>query len=165
MTEIRINGWSIYLHPCFLDQYEALLAEVEAARSRDPENYRSRACTKMLAAVYGLAFEKIPADPAHPSYRMGDTLGKQYKHWFRAKFFQQYRLFFRFQESARIIIFAWVNDETTKRAYGSKGDAYAVFGKMLKRKRPPDDWNELLAESRKAMTRAEKARSSAKSAV
>ena len=165
MSEVRINGWRVYLHPCFLDQYEALLDEVEAAKAKDPENYRKRACAKMLAAVHGLAFEKIPGDPSHPAYRMGDTLGKQYTHWFRAKFFQQYRLFFRFQESTKIIIIAWVNDDGTRRAYGSKTDAYAVFGKMLARSRPPDGWNALLAECRKSEARAAKARSTAESAV
>jgi hypothetical protein len=78
MDEIEINGWRIFLHPCFLDQYDALLAEVEVAKARDSENYRKRACTKMLAAVYRLAFETIPDDPARPEYRLGDTLGKQH---------------------------------------------------------------------------------------
>ncbi len=165
MDEIEINGWRVYLHPCFLDQYEELLAEVEATKVKDIENYRKRASTKMLAAIYRLAFETIPGDPTRPEYRLGDTLGKQYRHWFRAKFFQQYRLFFRFQESARIIVIAWVNDDGSKRAYGSKTDAYAVFAKMLARKRPPDDWNALLAECRKSEKRSVKARLAARNAV
>jgi toxin YhaV len=165
MSEIRINGWRIYLHPCFLDQYEALLAEVEAAKKKDPQSYRKRACTKMLAAVHELAFRRIPDNPSQPQYRLGDTLGKQHTHWFRAKFFQQYRLFFRFQESARIIIIAWVNDGDTKRAYGSKTDAYRVFARMLARRRPPDDWDALLAECRKSEIRAAKARSQSEGAI
>ena len=131
MSEIKLNGWRIYLHPCFLDQYETLLVEVEAAKAKDSESYRKRNCTKMLAAVHGIAFEKIPNDPSHPAFRMGDPLVKQYTHWFRAKFFQQYRLFFRFQESTKIIIIDWVNDDNTKRAYGSKTDAYAVFSAIM----------------------------------
>jgi 6-phosphofructokinase 1 len=45
--------------------------------------------------------------------RQGGTLGEEYKHWFRAKFLQQFRLFFRYQQSAgaKIIVLAWVNDE------------------------------------------------------
>jgi hypothetical protein len=86
---------------------------VEATKAKDPDGYRKRAEAKMLAAIHRLAFDVIPSNPAHPSYRMGGTLGGKHKHWFRAKFFQQYRLFFRFQESARVIIFAWVNDDGT----------------------------------------------------
>ncbi|MGV8415804.1 type II toxin-antitoxin system YhaV family toxin, partial [Pseudomonas aeruginosa] len=86
--------------------------------------------TKRLAAILKLVYEDIPLDPTHPQYRQGGTLGEAHKHWFRAKFYQQYRLFFRFHEPSRTIIFAWVNDERTKRAYGSKTDAYHVFRKM-----------------------------------
>ena len=50
------------------------------------------------------------------------TLGDAYRHWFRAKFFQQYRLFFRYHAASRIIVYAWVNDEDTRRAYESADD-------------------------------------------
>lgn len=40
----------------------------------------------------------------------------------------------------------WVNDEQSKRAYGSDTDAYEVFKKMLQNGNPPDSWDKLLAE-------------------
>jgi len=55
--------------------------------------------------------------------------------------------FFRFHQESRIIIYAWVNDEDTKRAYKSNDDAYRVFTKMLNSGHPPSDWDELLAEA------------------
>ncbi|WP_287751309.1 type II toxin-antitoxin system YhaV family toxin, partial [Microcystis sp. M046S1] len=72
--------------------------------------------TKRLAAIAKLAFDTIPHDQTSSAYRLGTTLGDDYKHWFRAKFFQQYRLFFRYHEESKIILFAWVNDENSKRA-------------------------------------------------
>ena len=78
-------------------------------------------------------------------YRQGTTLGDDRKHWFLAQFFQQYRLFFRFHQKSKIIVYAWVNDEDTKRAYDRNTDAYLVFKKMLDRGHPPDDWDDLLA--------------------
>ena len=47
-----------------------------------------------------------------------------------------------------MIVFAWVNDEDTKRAYESADDAYRVFRRMLDSGRPPSDWGQLLAEAR-----------------
>ena len=47
-----------------------------------------------------------------------------------------------------MIVFAWVNDEDTKRAYESSDDAYRVFRKMLEGGEPPDDWETLLVEAR-----------------
>lgn len=144
---MRVGDWAIYAHPLFLDQLEALTAAVVLARERDPDGYRSGREAKLLAAVLKLAFEDIPADPAHKRFEQGDTLGPARKHWRRAKFYQQYRLFFRFSSTAKVIVLAWVNDKQTKRAYGNRTDAYAVFAKMLKSGNPPDDWDALLASA------------------
>ncbi|MCI0600812.1 MAG: type II toxin-antitoxin system YhaV family toxin, partial [Beijerinckiaceae bacterium] len=86
---LEINGWAIYAHPLFLDQIEALAAEVEKARQRDPAGYKEKRAAKLLAAILKVALEDIPSDPARAVYRQGDTLGDDYKHWFRAKFLQQ----------------------------------------------------------------------------
>jgi toxin YhaV len=80
---------------------------------------------------------------------LGHALGDEHKHWFRAKFFQQYRLFFRFHAPSKVLVLAWVNDEDTKRAYESSDDAYRVFQKMLTSGHPPDDWEQLLAQARR----------------
>jgi toxin YhaV len=152
-----INGWSIYAHPLFLNQFEELITTVENLKHQNPETYRSKNATKKLAAVAKLAFLIIPTDPTRPEYRQGNTLGKDYKHWFRAKFFQQYRLFFRYHQSSQIIVYAWINDDKSKRAYGSKTDAYRIFQKMLKSGNPPDDWNSLLQEAKQQKERLSKA--------
>ena len=64
------------------------------------------------------------------------------------RFLQQYRLFFRYHAPSKVIVFAWVNDEGTKRVYESSDEAYRVFRKMLQSGHPPDDWKQLLAEAR-----------------
>ncbi len=143
----EINGWTIYAHPLFLDQLEVMIQAVEKARKKDPKGYKKKRAAKLLAGVLKVAFEDIPGDPTRTTYRQGGTLGEQYKHWFRAKFLQQFRLFFRFQQSegSKVIVLAWVNDDSTLRAYESANDVYVVFRKMLKRGNPPDTWKELLA--------------------
>ena len=155
-----VNGWELFAHPLFLDQLEKLTAAVERLRKKDPHGWRKSANAKLLAALHRLVFETIPEDPARPEYRQGGTLGEDRKHWFRAKFGAgRFRLFFRYSAKAKVIIFAWVNDETTLRAYGAKTDAYAVFRKMLDKGNPPDDWAALLeaASSEEARLRTEAA--------
>lgn len=143
-----IHGWTVFAHPLFLAQIEALVQQVETLKQKDRFGYVKKNASKRLAAITKLAFDVIPQDPARPEYRQGGTLGDDHKHWFRAKFFQQYRLFFRYHAPSKVIVFAWVNDEDTKRAYESSDDAYRVFRKMLESGHPPDDWNQLLAEAR-----------------
>jgi toxin YhaV len=137
---LTVNGWTVLLHPLFLDQIAAIIEDIRRARQKDAANFRTKNCAKRLGAILKLAFEDIPQNPASPAYRQGSTLGADYTHWLRAKFFQQYRLFFRYDMKSKVIIYAWVNDENTKRAYDSKTDAYAVFRDMLLGKNPPSDW-------------------------
>ena len=141
-----INGWSIYSHPLFLAQLQVLTDQVEALKQKDPKGYKKKNASKRLAAITKLAFEVIPQDPTRVEFRQGGTLGEDHKHWFRAKFFQQYRLFFRYHMPSKVIVFAWVNDDNTKRAYDSSSDAYLVFRKMLESGHPPNNWDRLLAE-------------------
>lgn len=157
LEPLAINGWTIYAHPLFLDQLEALIRQVESLRQKDPAGYSKKNATKRLAAIARLAFEAIPQAPTRPEYRQGEALGAENKHWFRAKFFQQYRLFFRYHAASKIIVYAWVNDEDTKRAYESSDDAYRVFRKMLEGGRPPDDWITLLAEAKAEVERLSQA--------
>ena len=156
-----INGWTIFAHPLFLDQLELLSQQVEAFRQKDAANFVEKNATKRLAAIAKLAFEVIPQDPARAEYRQGSTLGEDHKHWFRAKFFQQYRLFFRYHAKSKVIVFAWVNGEDTKRAYESGDDAYRVFRKMLESGQPPDDWEQLLAQATESSNRLQKVSSQA----
>lgn len=147
-SPLVVNGWTVFAHPLFLDQIETLIQRVEVLKVKDPAGYLQKNATKRLAAINKLAFEVIPQDPGRAEYRQGNTLGEELKHWFRAKFFQQYRLFFRYHAKSKVIVYAWVNDDDTKRAYEGSDDAYRVFRKMLEGGHPPDDWNRLLAEAR-----------------
>jgi toxin YhaV len=153
---VVVHGWTVLAHPLFLAQLEALAAEVETLRHKDPAGYASKNASKRLAAILKLAFEVIPQDPARAEYRQGNTLGGDRRHWFRAKFFQQYRLFFRYHGPSRVIVYAWVNDTGSLRAYQSGDDAYRVFSRMLQSGHPPDDWDALLAEAARETSRLQR---------
>ena len=144
---VLVHGWHLFAHPLFLAQVQTLSQQVETLQRKDPVGYVNKNATKRLSAITQLAFDTIPQDPTRPEYRQGHTLGEAHKHWFRAKFFQQYRLFFRYHAGSKVIVFAWVNDDQTKRAFESSNDAYRVFRKMLESGHPPDDWDQLLRES------------------
>jgi len=129
---IVVNGWTLYTHPLFIEQVESLENKVIALKVKDAIGYLKKNDTKRLAAINKLVFDIIPQDPTKSDYRQGKTLGDNNKHWFRAKFFQQYRLFFRYDVESKIIVYTWVNDDSSKRAYESKTDAYKVFAKNKK---------------------------------
>lgn len=140
------HGWGLHAHPLFLDQLERLLAAVERAKRSDPQGWQGKADTRLLTALRALVLDRIPRDPLAAEFRQGNTLGKEHRHWFRAKFgSNRFRLFFRADSRARVIVYAWVNDRDTLRKAGASSDPYAVFAGMLANGNPPDDWPALLA--------------------
>jgi toxin YhaV len=151
---LTINRWTILAHPLFLDQLEKLIATVEVLKAKRPEDFQKSGDAKLLAALVQLVSNTIPSDPTAAIYRQGSTLGGDRKHWFRAKFGNgRFRLFFRYSSAQKVIIFAWVNDETSLRTYGARTDAYKVFKSMLDDGNPPDGWDQLYkAASAKSAT-------------
>ena len=147
------HGWTLHAHPLFLEQVERLLTAVERAKRSDPEGWQGKADTRLLAAVRALILDRIPRDPLAPEFRQGNTLGRERRHWFRAKFAgNRFRLFFRADSQARVIVCAWVNNRDTLRKAGAETDPYAVFGRMLASGNPPDDWPALLAATAEPKT-------------
>jgi toxin YhaV len=146
---MEANGWSLYLHPLFQQQLEKLTAQVEGLRAKDPAGYKEQPATKLLATVDRHIREIIPRAPNAAEFRQGNTLGADNRHWFRAKFHERYRLFYRFSSNDKVIVYAWVNDESTLRKAGSKTDPYSVFRAMLDAANPPSSMMDLLAVSKK----------------
>ena len=147
MKLVRYHGWLLLAHPHFEDQYSRWFNEVKRLAKAKPETYKTHEKTKRLAALDKLVFETIPQDPTHQRFLLGNSLGESNKAWRRAKLGSQYRVFFRFDSKAQILVFAWVNDQDSLRAYGSKSDAYLVFASRLRNDDPPSNWDELLEQS------------------
>src|SRR6266571_3722153 len=144
---MEVNGWSLFVHPLFQSQLEKLTAIVEKLRLEDPRRYQSHPASKLLATVRRYILETIPRDPNSPEFRQGNTLGTGNRHWFRAKFHDRYRLFYRFSAQHKIIVYALVNDDESLRRARSKTDPYAVFKAMLESGNLPTSFADLLQAS------------------
>jgi len=142
------HGWILLFHECIVAQLQKLHAATERARRNDPKGFEGNASAKLFRALSQLILETVPSDPGRDEYRQGNTLGPAHRHWRRAKIGRRFRLFFRYDSRSKTIVFAWVNDEQTLRSAGSKSDPYVVFGRMLEKGNPPDDWEQLVAASR-----------------
>ena len=138
------NGWKLYSYSLFANQLNILVEKAEKLRVQSPETYHSESATKLLATIEDLIYKQIPSNPEAPQFRQGNTLGKENKHWFRAKFHQRYRLFFRYSTKYKVIVYAWLNDENTLRKAGARTDPYALFSSMLKSGNPLQGLDELL---------------------
>ena len=125
-------------------------AEQEPAPPAAPGPHR-----KLLAHVHALMFDEIPQDPGAARNRHGGTIPGGHRTWFRGKTGNgRYRLFYRYDSTARIIVYAWINDSESLRTYGSKTDAYRVFANMLEAGNPPSDWDTLLTAATREAAKA-----------
>jgi toxin YhaV len=104
MTEA--HGWNLYFHACLIDQLSTLQASVQRAQEQNPQTYQSNANYKLFKQLSRLIYDVIPLNPNSDAYRQGNTMGKDFRHWRRAKFGGRFRLFFRFDSSSRVIVFA-----------------------------------------------------------
>ena len=151
----QAHGWSLLMHPLLLGQIEKLTDAADQERAKNPDGVPG-ASTKLLGHLLDLMFDKIPQRPGDTIFRGGKSLPDD---WFRAKTGGgRYRLFYRFDSTTRLIVYAWVNDEKNLRTYGSRTDAYAVFRDMVADGDPPKDWSGLraAAEVEKVVERARK---------
>jgi toxin YhaV len=145
---MMVNGWRLFAHPLFTQQLERLTAQVEILAAKDPATYKDQPATKLLATIRRYILEVIPRDPNASEFRQGNTLGEDNRHWFRAKFHERYRLFYRFSSRGRVVIYAWVNDEESLRKAGAKTDPCSIFRNMLTSGNPPSSMRQLLNASK-----------------
>ena len=146
------NGWQLYYFRTFAAALDELESDVAALATSDPRGYKTHPRTRLLASVYTAITGRVPANPDHPEFRLGKTLGSEYGNWRRVEngLPERYRLFFRFASNpVKLIVYVWFNDEDTLRKAGSRTDVYETFRRMLTRGEVPDSIEHLLRESRK----------------
>ncbi len=143
-----VNGWKLYAYPLFDEQLKTIEERIKTAKRTGTIGDKKHPAEKLLARTLRYTQDLIPADPGAPQFRQGNTRGKENRQWFRAKFHERYRLFFRFSTQERAIVYVWMNNEDTLRKRDSKTDAYAVFESMLESGDPPKSFDDLLARAR-----------------
>ncbi len=151
------HGWTLLFHGCVIEQLRKLRAAARRAQERDPESFESNATVSLFRISSALMLDVIPDDPARDEYCQGNTLGSAHRHWRRAGIGRRFRPSFRYDSKAKVIVYAWVNDEQTLRSSGSASDPHVVSGKMFGRGNPPDDWNALVRASRQDWSKPEQA--------
>jgi toxin YhaV len=141
---LNCNGWSVYYHPLFAEDYKKLELRVIKLRKKLPDSeFRVHSTVKLYAALVRAIEEKIPIDPFSSSFCLKGTL----KSYCRVKGMgipDRYRLFFRVFREDKSIIILWLG---YPRRQGHKKDCYALFSKMVSRGQFPETVKELLEKS------------------
>ena len=100
------RGWTLLFHDGVVEQLGRLHRAAERAERVDPKGFERNANVKLFQALSHLMVEAIPSDPARDEYRLGNTMGPAYRHWRRAKIGRRFRLYFRYDSKAKVIVYA-----------------------------------------------------------
>ena len=109
---MQVNGWELFAHaspPRPARQADGGGREGEDEEAEDLPEHRQ------LQAARGSPRADVRHHPRRPDptrLPARSHAGRRHAHWFRAKFgAQRFRLFFRYDSKAKVILYAWVNDE------------------------------------------------------
>lgn len=125
------NGWRILFNEPFTTAYGDLSACVRWFRTTLPDDvYRQHPEVKLFAALYRVVYEIVPDNPGHPDFRLEGSL-KKFRRVKGRGLPSRYRLFFVFMDSAKTIVFLYVNDRRALRKAGDTNDPYQRFRSLV----------------------------------
>ena len=140
--------WQFFAHPAFSETLDTLVGEVKRLRAADAAAYKQHPKTKLLKRIVDLIETENSARSGRERIQSWQRAGACAPALAGGEVSQgRFRLFFRYSSKANVIIYAWVNDENTLRKAGGRNDPYSVFGGLLRKGRPPDDWDALAKEA------------------
>lgn len=143
MTAFNCNGWQIFFHPLFNQQWVELRSRVRILKNDLPkEEFIKHPDAKLLKALNIGIKEKITQDPFASYFVLQKPLQK-YGRLKKMGLPERYRLFFRAFEEQKIIIILWLG---YPRKEGDKKDCYQVFTKKVENGEFPESVNDLCAE-------------------
>ena len=117
----------------FLTRYREMSLRARALKERlTPEAYVRHRDVKAFLGVRDAVSEIVPRNPEDPNFLLSGPLAK-FRRVKGRGLPKRYRLFFVFSNSAKVIIFLYLNDERTLRKEGSPDDPYVIFTRMVQR--------------------------------
>lgn len=145
MEVLVCDGWSIYFHPEFAEQWNKQVDLVTKLKSKlDREEFVKHPDAKLLVAMRQCIKEKIPLNP-HAKYFMLKKGLKKYRRVKKMGLPERYRLFFRASSVAgkKVIVILWLG---YPRREGDKNDCYEKFKQKLTNQIFSDNVTDLVAE-------------------
>lgn len=141
MKPMICNGWQIYFHPVFFQQWQTLLSEVKKLRTKlDSEQFTRHPQAKLLKAIDVGIKEKISLDPLASHFALTGSL-RRFSRLKKMGLPSRYRLFFRVFPEQKTIIILWLG---FPRKDGDKKDCYRVFEKRVRNGDFPQNLTELM---------------------
>lgn len=90
-------------HDGVLRQLQSLHAATRHAQQHNPAGVD--ADTKLFRTLSRLMLDTVPSNPSRDEYRPNGALGPDRRHWRRAEIGSRFRLYFRYDAKANLIVY------------------------------------------------------------
>lgn len=104
------HGWTLLFHEGFIDQLRKVQAAAVPLSDSEPQQFDGDANAKLFQALSYWVMDAVPGDPSRDAFRHCNIAEPAHSNWRCAKIGRRFRLFFRYDARAKVIVFAALKD-------------------------------------------------------
>ena len=106
------HGWTLLFHEGFIEQLRKVQAAAVPLSDSEPQQFDGDANAKLFQALSHWVMDAVPGDPSRDGFRHCNIAEPAHSNWRCAKIGRRFRLFFRYDARAKVIVFAALKDWT-----------------------------------------------------
>jgi len=114
------HGWTLLFHGGFIEQLRKVKAAAVPVSDSEPQQFDGDANAKLFQALSHWVMDAVPCDPSRDAFRHCNIAEPAHSNWRCAKIGGRFRLFFRYDARAKVIVFAALKDRATAMAPSSE---------------------------------------------
>lgn len=104
------HGWTLLFHEGLIEQLHTVQAGAVQASESEPQRLDGNANAKLFQALSHWVMDAVPGDPSRDAFRHCNIAEPAHSNWRCAKIGRRFRLFFRYDARAKVIVFAALKD-------------------------------------------------------
>ena len=107
------HGWTLLFHEGFIEQLRKVQAAAVPLSDSEPQQFDGDANAKLFQALSHRVMDAVPGDPSRDEFRYCNIAEPAHSIWRCARIGRRFRLFFRYDARAKVIVFAALKDRAT----------------------------------------------------
>jgi toxin YhaV len=116
------HGWTLLFHEGLIEQLRKVQAAALHASDSELQRLDGNANATLFQALSHWVMDAVPGDPSRDAFRHCNIAEPAHSNWRCAKIGGRFRLFFRYDARAKVIVFAALQDWTALDAAVTKGE-------------------------------------------
>ena len=100
------HGWTLLFHEGVIEQLRKVHAAAVQVSESEPQQFDGNANAKLFRALSQWVMDAVPGDPSRDAFRHCNIAEPAHSNWRCAKIGGRFRLFFRYDAKAKVIVFA-----------------------------------------------------------